>query len=107
MNLCPNNAQGRDGYETPVDAIIWCTGFRPALDHLAPLVVIQPDGRVQVADMQAVQEPRLWLAGYGDWVAPGSATLMGAARTARVLAQKLVSHSIAAPSKPGAVDSNF
>ena len=82
-----------DGSETPVDAIIWCTGFRPALDHLTPLDVIEPDGRVKVASMQAVREPRLWLAGYGDWASPGSATLMGAARTARDLAQQLLSRS--------------
>ncbi len=79
-----------DGRETPVDAIIWCTGFRPALDHLTPLGVIEADGRVRVANMQALKEPRLWLAGYGDWTAPGSATLMGAARTARDLAALLL-----------------
>jgi cation diffusion facilitator CzcD-associated flavoprotein CzcO len=78
-----------DGRETPVDAIIWGTGFRPALEHLAPLGVIEPDGRVLTSNMQSVKEPRVWLAGYGDWVAPGSATLMGAARTARALAAQL------------------
>ncbi len=82
-----------DGSETPVDAIIWCTGFRPALDHLAPLDVIEADGRVQVTNMQTRKEPRLWLAGYGDWAAPGSATLMGAARTARDLAAMLMKES--------------
>src|SRR3546814_6900771 len=72
-----------DGSETQVDAIIWCTGFRPALDHLAPLGVIEEDGRVLVDGQRSIKEPRLWLAGYGDWSGPGSATLMGASRTAR------------------------
>ncbi len=74
-----------DGSELSVDAIIWCTGFRPALDHLTDLGVVEPDGRVQVQGQRSVKEPRLWLAGYGDWTGPGSATLMGAARTARDL----------------------
>lgn len=78
-----------DGSAMAVDAIIWCTGFRPALDHLAPLGVIEEDGRVLVDGQQSVKEPRLWLAGYGDWTGPGSATLMGAARTARDLVARL------------------
>lgn len=36
-----------DGSETAVDAIIWCTGFRPALRHLAALEVLEDDGRVR------------------------------------------------------------
>jgi len=78
-----------DGSEMAVDAIIWCTGFRPALDHLAALGVVEEDGRVLVDGQRSTKEPRLWLAGYGDWCGPGSATLMGAARTARELAAKL------------------
>lgn len=79
-----------DGTEMSVDAIIWCTGFRPALRHLTPLDVIEDSGRVEVDNQRAVKEPRLWLAGYGDWTGPGSATLMGAARTARDLTAQLL-----------------
>jgi cation diffusion facilitator CzcD-associated flavoprotein CzcO len=78
-----------DGSEMAVDAIIWCTGFRPALQHLTNLDVVEADGKVRLDGQQSIKEPRLWLAGYGDWCGPGSATLMGAARTARDLAQKL------------------
>jgi hypothetical protein len=79
-----------DGSTMAVDAIIWCTGFRPALDHLQGLGVIENDGRVLVEGQRSIKEPRLWLAGYGDWSGPGSATLMGAARTARDLARDLI-----------------
>lgn len=79
-----------DGAEMKVDAVIWCTGFRSALEHLRPLDVVEEDGRVLVEAQRSVKEPRLWLAGYGDWTGPGSATLMGAARTARDLASRLV-----------------
>lgn len=75
-----------DGSEMQIDSIIWCTGFRPALEHLTSLGVLEPDGRVIVHEGRAIKEPRLWLAGYGDWTGAGSATLMGAARTARTVA---------------------
>ncbi|MBX9614402.1 MAG: NAD(P)/FAD-dependent oxidoreductase [Caulobacteraceae bacterium] len=86
-----------DGAEMSVDAVIWCTGFRPALDHLTGLGVVEPDGKVAVQGQRSIKEPRLWLAGYGDWTGPGSATLMGAARTARDLVAALVA---ATPSRP-------
>lgn len=79
-----------DGSEESIDAIIWCTGFRPALDHLEPLGVIEENGQVQVTASQADKEPRLWLFGYGDWASPGSATLIGAARSAKEITPKLV-----------------
>ncbi|WP_231735621.1 NAD(P)-binding domain-containing protein [Novosphingobium sp. CCH12-A3] len=79
-----------DGAEMKVDAVVWCTGFRPALEHLRSMNIVEEDGRVLVEAHRSVKEPRLWLAGYGDWTGPGSATLMGAARTARDLASPLV-----------------
>lgn len=66
-----------DGSEMAVDAVIWCTGFRPALHYLAQLNVVGTDGKVALFGQQSVAEPRLWFAGYGDWSGPGSATLMG------------------------------
>jgi NADPH-dependent 2,4-dienoyl-CoA reductase/sulfur reductase-like enzyme len=73
-----------DGSRMRVDAIIWCTGFRPALAHLAPLGLVEPDGRVRVGPAgQALAEPRLFLLGYGDWTGGASATLAGVTRAAR------------------------
>ncbi|MBN8818720.1 MAG: NAD(P)/FAD-dependent oxidoreductase [Sphingomonas sp.] len=89
VSMTPTGVVWADGRETAVDAIIWCTGFRPALDHLDALDIVEADGRVLVSGQRAIREPRLWLAGYGDWCGPGSATLMGAARTARDLAVQL------------------
>jgi putative flavoprotein involved in K+ transport len=78
-----------DGSETPADAVIWCTGFRPALDHLAPLGVLGPDGRVELEENRSVREPRLWLLGYGDWTGFASATLIGVGRSARAVVQQI------------------
>lgn len=78
-----------DGSETPVDAVIWCTGFRPALSHLNALGVVNAEGKVAVEGTRSVQEPRLWLVGYGEWTGFASATLVGVMRSARQTAQEI------------------
>lgn len=72
-----------DGTQLEVDAIIWCTGFRPALTHLTPLHLRDEDGHIPTTGTRAVSEPQLHLLGYGDWTGPASATLIGVGRTAR------------------------
>jgi len=75
-----------DDTRRDTDAIIWCTGFRPALRHLSPLHLSTVDGHPRTGgppDTQTSDEPRLHLAGYGDWTGAASATLIGAGRTAR------------------------
>ena len=78
-----------DGSQTPVDAVIWCTGFRPALGYLESLGVCTVDGRVAVKGTHSIQEPRLWLVGYGDWTGTASATLIGVTRTARSTVEEI------------------
>ncbi len=72
-----------EGHAMRVDAVIWCTGFGYALDHLAPLGIIEPDGRVAVQGTRVMREPRLWLLGYGEWTGEASATIIGVGRYAR------------------------
>lgn len=72
-----------DGRAEAIDAVVWCTGFRPALEHLVGLDVIEADGRLVLDGTRSVQVPRLWLVGYGDWTGAASATLIGVTRTAR------------------------
>jgi len=88
--LTPTGLAWHDGTISKVDAVIWCTGFLPATDHLKPLGIVTADGKVKVVDQRSVDEPRLWLAGYGNWTGAASATLIGAARTARDLAPRIV-----------------
>ena len=78
-----------DGTEEPIDAVIWCTGFRPSLGHLEPLGVIGDDGRVDTDGARSVLERRLWLVGYGDWIGYASATLVGVGRTARSAVEEI------------------
>ncbi|VVD89510.1 pyridine nucleotide-disulfide oxidoreductase [Pandoraea iniqua] len=79
-----------DGTHTRVDAVIWCTGFRPALGHLAGLGLTDDDGRIRVDGTRAIDEPRLWLVGYGEWTGYASATLIGVMRSARATVQDVV-----------------
>ncbi|MFN7026390.1 MAG: ArsO family NAD(P)H-dependent flavin-containing monooxygenase [Pseudorhizobium sp.] len=79
-----------DGSSTPADAIIWCTGFKPALRHLQGLGLLEEDGRVLNEKARSLKQPRLWLAGYGNWTGAASATLLGAGRTARDVVPEIV-----------------
>ncbi|MBP2293305.1 ArsO family NAD(P)H-dependent flavin-containing monooxygenase [Azospirillum rugosum] len=79
----------RDGTESMIDAVIWCTGFRPALDHVASLGIVGPEGTVALDGTRALHEPRLWFVGYGGWTGPASATLIGVGRSARDTARRI------------------
>ncbi|MFF5573001.1 ArsO family NAD(P)H-dependent flavin-containing monooxygenase [Streptomyces luteogriseus] len=81
--LTAGGARWDDGSGADVDAVIWCTGFRPALAHLAPLNLRGPRGHIPTEGTRALGEPRLHLLGYGDWTGPASATLIGVGRPAR------------------------
>jgi putative flavoprotein involved in K+ transport len=80
--LTPHGVEWADGTRAEADAVIWCSGFRPALSHLAPLGLRGTRGRIPTTGTQAVHEPRLHLLGYGDWTGPASATLIGVGRPA-------------------------
>ncbi|MCC9178187.1 FAD-dependent oxidoreductase [Arthrobacter sp. zg-Y750] len=70
-----------DGSVEGVDSILWATGFRPALDHLAPLHLREPGGGVLMDGVLVVREPRLLLVGYGE-----SSSTLGATRAGRAAA---------------------
>ncbi|MFD4956662.1 ArsO family NAD(P)H-dependent flavin-containing monooxygenase [Streptomyces sp. NPDC058451] len=87
--LTTTGVQWADGSRTGADAVIWCSGFRPALSHLGPLQLRGTRGHIATEGTRAVGEPRLHLLGYGDWTGPASATLIGVGRTARGTAQQI------------------
>jgi len=75
-----------DGTQQEADVVVWCTGFRPDLAHLAPLALTRSGGHPITEGTRAIHEPRLHLLGYGDWSGPASATLIGVGRTAKAAA---------------------
>ena len=58
--------------------ILWATGFRAELEHLAPLHLRGPGGGIAMEGTQVAAEPRIHLVGYG----PSSSTI-GANRAGR------------------------
>lgn len=77
-----------DGTREAFDAIIWCTGFKSSLDHLAGLGITK-DGKIATKDTKATAMDGLWLVGYGSWTGYASATLIGVGRTARQTAKEI------------------
>ena len=66
----------------PADVILWATGFRAALDHLAPLGLRAPGGGIVLDGTTAARDPRVQLVGYGP-----SASTIGANRAGREAAR--------------------
>ncbi|WP_431789327.1 NAD(P)/FAD-dependent oxidoreductase [Streptomyces sp. G9] len=87
--LATNGVRWADGGHTVVDAVIWCTGFRPALAHLAPLNLRTAPGHIPTDGTRALGDERVHLLGYGDWTGPASATLIGVGRPARDAARQI------------------
>ncbi|WP_111767090.1 ArsO family NAD(P)H-dependent flavin-containing monooxygenase [Nakamurella deserti] len=90
LRIVPDGVVGADGGVVVADTIIWCTGFRPALHHLAPLRPARDGDHPAVDGTRLVSDPRLHLLGHGDWTGPASATLIGVGRTARDAVARLV-----------------
>jgi thioredoxin reductase len=77
-----------DGAVLRADVILWCTGFRSSLDHLAPLMLREPGGGITMTGKLATQvakDPRVHLVGYGP-----SASTIGANRAGRAAARELM-----------------
>lgn len=80
-----STSSGQAAFER-VDAILWATGFRPAVDHLAPLGLRSAEGGIALVPVHgnvqgattAVRDPRVHLVGYGP-----SASTVGAPRAGR------------------------
>ncbi|MCT1396570.1 NAD(P)/FAD-dependent oxidoreductase [Microbacterium sp. p3-SID338] len=97
----PDGVRWADGSFERVDVILWATGFRPAIGHLAPLHLRSAAGGIQLdrggRGTTAVADPRVQLVGYGP-----SASTIGANRAGRAAAAGVVR----ALAKTGAVVSS-
>jgi thioredoxin reductase len=66
------------------DVILWATGFRAAVQHLAPLHLRGPGGGIAMDGTHVAGEPRVHLVGYGP-----SASTVGANRAGQSAARQL------------------
>ncbi|MFI1354133.1 NAD(P)-binding domain-containing protein [Streptomyces sp. NPDC020898] len=76
--ITPDGVEWADGKRVDADVILWATGFRAAIDHLAPLRLREAGGGIRVEKTAAVADARVHLVGYGP-----SASTIGANRAGR------------------------
>ncbi len=81
----PDGVRWEDGTFQRADAILWATGFRPELRHLAPLKLREKTGGVVVGKNTSWKNPRIFFAGYGP-----TASTIGAAKSGRSIARQVV-----------------
>ncbi|MGK5115723.1 NAD(P)-binding domain-containing protein [Geodermatophilus sp. CPCC 205506] len=82
--ITPDGVAWDDGRFVRADAILWATGFRAALGHLAPLHLRGSRGGIRMEGTHVAGEPRVHLVGYGP-----SASTVGANRAGRAVARDL------------------
>ncbi len=76
--IVPEGVVWDDGRSVAADALVWATGFRAAIDHLAPLRLREPGGGIRMEGTRVTRDPRVHLVGYGP-----SASTIGANRAGR------------------------
>lgn len=74
----PHGVRWPDSSFAPADVLLWATGFRPAIGHLAALHLRSENGGVRLDGTTVVKDPRVQLVGYGP-----SASTIGANRAGR------------------------
>lgn len=84
----PDGVRLADAGFLAADVILWATGFRAELEHLAPLHLRGPGGGIAMNGTQVAAEPRVHLVGYG----PSSSTI-GANRAGRAAVTALLNFS--------------
>jgi hypothetical protein len=90
-----------DGRTLHVDVILWCTGFRSSLDHLAPLLLREASGGITMTGRLATQvtmDPRVHLVGYGPSASTVGANRAGAAAVTELMATLGLGHTQVAAS---------
>jgi cation diffusion facilitator CzcD-associated flavoprotein CzcO len=81
----PDGVRWSNGAFQHADAIIWATGFRPELRHLAPLKLREKAGGITVGQGAAWRNQRVFFAGYGP-----TASTIGANRAGRTIARQVI-----------------
>lgn len=82
--VTPTGVAWADGTTADADVILWATGFRPAIDHLAPLKLRESGGGIRLEGTRAAADPRIHLVGYGP-----SASTIGANRAGRAAVREI------------------
>ncbi|MEZ3160734.1 NAD(P)-binding domain-containing protein [Microbacterium sp. BWT-B31] len=97
----PHGVREADGTFTPVDAILWATGFKASLGHLDPLGLRNELGGITMRGTQPLAEPRLHLIGFGP-----SQSTVGANRAGRAAVGAIVRDLQRADAATGVADAS-
>ena len=81
-----------DGHEEKIDVVIFCTGFKPALQHLSGLGVVNFEGKAETNGTKSTAVDALWFVGYGGWTGFASATLIGVGRSAKKTVEEIIEY---------------
>lgn len=82
----------QDDTRQAFDAIIWCTGFVFATDHLRGLGILKEKGKADCQGTKSEDIAGLWLVGYGSFTGFASATLIGVGRSARQTVNEIIEY---------------
>lgn len=82
--VTPDGVAWADGSTAPAEVILWATGWRAALGHLAPLRLRGSGGGIAMDGTEVRSDPRVHLVGYGP-----SASTIGANRAGHAAAREL------------------
>ncbi|MFD3540448.1 FAD-dependent oxidoreductase [Streptomyces sp. NPDC058662] len=82
--ITSTGAAWADGDRVDADVILWATGFRAAVDHLAPLRLREPGGGIRLDGTRAVRDERIHLVGYGPSASTIGANRAGGAAVRRI-----------------------
>jgi cation diffusion facilitator CzcD-associated flavoprotein CzcO len=82
--ITPDGVAWDDGTSVRADVLLWATGFRAAVGHLAPLHLREPSGVIRLDGTAAARDPLVHLVGYGP-----SASTIGANRAGQAAARAL------------------
>lgn len=88
----PDGVRLTDGSLLRADVILWATGFRAELEHLAPLHLRGPGGGIAMDGTQVTAEPRVHLVGYGPSSSTIGANRAGRAAVAAILKLPALQH---------------
>lgn len=94
--LTPDGVAWNDGRTVAADVVLWATGFRPVIDHLAPLRLREEGGGIALDGTRAVRDARVHLVGYGP-----SASTIGANRAGGAAVREI--HQLLGQPSPASV----
>jgi len=93
VHALPGQTTAGGFWEVPIDTVLWATGFRANVRHLAGLELREAGGGILLGkdNSTVVKRPGLFMAGYG-----ASASTLGATRAGRRAAKGVARHLEAA-----------